>query len=49
MAQVHNLITKVLCQGFETKHGTEDIKPREVHILIATDVASRGTDIEDVT
>jgi superfamily II DNA/RNA helicase len=32
----------------ETKHGTENLKPVEVHILIAIDVASRGIDIEDI-
>jgi hypothetical protein len=25
-AQVHNLVSRVLCQGFETKHGTPECK-----------------------
>jgi len=49
-------LSKILCQSihgnrdqYAREQALEDLRTGEVHILIATDVASRGIDIEDVT
>jgi len=49
-------LSKIPCQCIHENRGQyareqalEDLKTGEVHILIATDVVSRGIDIEDVT
>jgi ATP-dependent RNA helicase DDX43 len=36
-------------EQYDREQALEDLKTGNVHILIATDVASRGIDIEDVT
>jgi len=36
-------------EQYDREQALEDLKTGDVHILIATDVASRGLDIEDVT
>jgi ATP-dependent RNA helicase DDX43 len=36
-------------EQYDREQALEDFKTGVVHILIATDVASRGIDIEDVT
>lgn len=36
-------------EQYDREQALEDLKTGEVRILIATDVASRGIDIEDVT
>jgi len=36
-------------EQYDREQALEDLKTGDVHILIATDVASRGIDIEDVT
>jgi ATP-dependent RNA helicase DDX43 len=36
-------------EQYDREQALEDLKTGNVHILIATDVASRGLDIEDVT
>jgi len=49
-------LSGILCQSihgdreqYDREQALEDLKTGDVHILIATDVASRGIDIEDVT
>jgi ATP-dependent RNA helicase DDX43 len=49
-------LSKILCQNihenreqYDREQALEDLRTGKVHILIATDVALRGIDIEDVT